>query len=844
MNTRTGPFELTGKVSGAGARAPLPAIISCICRVRGRYELADVLTDVPSRTVNCHEQEAQGSPVTSDRRTGGEKARWVTGLSVVYALSGFCALIYQTIWIHEFSIVFGSTIFATSVVISVFFGGMALGQPGVRQACRSAPRTRYGSSPFSRSASGSTRLPFPCCLRFSGKLYAVAYPFAATGLIQATLVRMALALLVLIVPTTLMGGTFPLLVRHLVRRLGEVGARAGLLYGVNALGRRGRRGSERVLLPAILRRCSHQCAGRRPEPGRRHGGRCLQPGGTRLDAPESIEVAPQDAVERPVTSRPLMALTMGCFALTGLVSMAYEIYWLRYLALVMGDTIHLYTGIIAVFVFGIGLGSVLMGSLASRTRWPVALFGLIELGTGAFTVIAVYATALGFEPITRSVQGHGALLLPSSVRAASHSRPAHGRQVPGGRPHRRSRACKAWETRPARPMPEHAGRRPGLVALRFLFLPPVRTQGTLFVLFAGSMVSAALLIGADPRFRRILTGLPLILAVILPLASPSILGGRLPDALLKKMTASAQEELLEVREGLVGTTSVTRSPEYGFVLYDNGVLIGGEQRGNFRDRRLHPGAGAARTAETGAQPGLFVAAGVLLCVAVARLAATDHLRRHLPGKHRRCTSMFSGERRTAGGSRTRFVIDDAYNFVNYSEDLYDLILMEPTPPMYSFRCASLYTKEFYAHAAKRLAPNALFAQVIPLGNLSSVEARSVMKTFRLGVSRVLALVQRPGQRDDRVESEGCHRCRRDRPASQGSAHPRGSGALFTTQISPAREFHLRPSARFRRVSRSRSRRDDLCGRPLRLALFHRQRGQPCRDRTDPCEPDTLGQTPG
>ena len=67
---------------------------------------------------------AEAAPVPGDPAA---KPRWVLGLSVVYALSGFCALIYQSVWIHQFSTVFGSTIFAGSVVISVFFGGMALG---------------------------------------------------------------------------------------------------------------------------------------------------------------------------------------------------------------------------------------------------------------------------------------------------------------------------------------------------------------------------------------------------------------------------------------------------------------------------------------------------------------------------------------------------------------------------------------------------------------------------------------------------------------------------------------------------------------------------------------------
>jgi spermidine synthase len=243
------------------------------------------------------------------------------------------------------------------------------------------------------------------------------------------------------------------------------------------------------------------------------------------------------------------------------------------------------------------------------------------------------------------------------------------------------------------------------------------------------MVSATLLIGADPHFRRpVLTLLPLILAITLPLVSPAILGGRLPDVLLRKMISSAQDELLEAREGLVGTTSITRSPEHGFVLYDNGVVIGGEQRGNFRTGGFIPvlmqreppkrvlslafGAGVSSYASR-SLPSLQQ----LTCVDISRENINAAL------------EYFPENAGLRQDRRAGFVVDDAYNFVKYSEDSYDLILLEPTPPMFSFRCASLYTREFYAHAAKRLTSNGLFTQVIPLANLSSAEARSVMKTF-------------------------------------------------------------------------------------------------------------------
>jgi hypothetical protein len=79
--------------------------------------------------------------------------------------------------------------------------------------------------------------------------------------------------------------------------------------------------------------------------------------------------------------------------------------------------------------------------------------------------------------------------------------------------------------------------------------------------------------------------------------------------------------------------------------------------------------------------------------------------------------------------RARFIVDDAYSYVKYNDARYDLILMEPTPPRYSYQTAALYTREFYELARRRLAESGCFAQVLPLNDLSPEETASVMRTF-------------------------------------------------------------------------------------------------------------------
>ena len=65
--------------------------------------------------------------VSEERSNNQTETLRDTLISILYMLSGCCGLIYQTVWIRKFSLVFGSTIFSMSIVIAVFFGGLAIG---------------------------------------------------------------------------------------------------------------------------------------------------------------------------------------------------------------------------------------------------------------------------------------------------------------------------------------------------------------------------------------------------------------------------------------------------------------------------------------------------------------------------------------------------------------------------------------------------------------------------------------------------------------------------------------------------------------------------------------------
>ncbi|HJP94370.1 MAG TPA: fused MFS/spermidine synthase [Pyrinomonadaceae bacterium] len=74
-----------------------------------------------------------------------------------------------------------------------------------------------------------------------------------------------------------------------------------------------------------------------------------------------------------------------CFVLSGATGLIYEVLWARMLGLVFGATTLAISTVLAAFMGGLALGSVLAGRLASRITKPIATYGFMEIG------IAIYA---------------------------------------------------------------------------------------------------------------------------------------------------------------------------------------------------------------------------------------------------------------------------------------------------------------------------------------------------------------------------------------------------------------------------------------------------------------------
>ena len=161
------------------------------------------------------------------------------GVVACFVLSGFAALLYQTAWLRQFSLVFGTSELAVAAVLAAYMGGLAA---GAAVAGRFLARVRRPVLVYGVLEGGIAifALAVPLLLGAASAGYVAvlggqpAPPDAAT--LGQPLFYLAVAFVVLALPTGFMGATLPLLTRHAVQNNRELGPRVALLYATNTAG--------------------------------------------------------------------------------------------------------------------------------------------------------------------------------------------------------------------------------------------------------------------------------------------------------------------------------------------------------------------------------------------------------------------------------------------------------------------------------------------------------------------------------------------------------------------------------------------------------------------------------
>ena len=157
-----------------------------------------------------------------------------TPLVVGFFISGMAALIYEQIWTKELSLIFGSTGYALSTVLASFMSGLAIGSLfGGRIAKRRDPVTTFGHVQIALCLTG---VVMSICIDRLSPVFALLY-YSFKGMPTLFLLTQFVVIFVLLlVPTILMGMTFPLAMAGYITSIENVSEDSGRLYAYNTIG--------------------------------------------------------------------------------------------------------------------------------------------------------------------------------------------------------------------------------------------------------------------------------------------------------------------------------------------------------------------------------------------------------------------------------------------------------------------------------------------------------------------------------------------------------------------------------------------------------------------------------
>jgi spermidine synthase len=672
--------------------------------------------------------------------------------------SGASALVFQLAWMRELRLIFGGTTAATAAVLAIFMAGLGVGSAvlGKRADRVANPMKMYGL--LEAAIAASTALT-PVLIHWASTFYLQMGGQESLGIWGATTVRIGLTAVVIALPTFLMGGTLPALVRA-VTPSSDVNRRAlALLYGSNTLGavfgaavttfyaldRFGTRATLwsgcalGLVIGSIAFRWSQSL---RSLPEEANAALALKPGNRRSETADVITSSEQ-TLGHP-------KLIYGIAAVLGFTFFALELVWYRMLGPILGGTAFTFGLILCVALFGISAGG-LAYQLVFRRLQPSWNALAVTCGCEALLIILPYALGdrLAFSAAWSAQNAHSfsSLILSWIYITAIVILPAafvSGLQFPlltallgQGRQtvSRHLGMTYAWNT---------LGAIAGSLVAGFGAMPLLSAPGLWrAIVLVLAALSLTVLAAAPERSRRgiIAVGV-LLLATAVGLWTPGpqaawrhggIGAGRAlvpPRSEPNRIRQWANEkqhvtiwetdgiECSVALHGQDGIAFVVNGKSDGNSLIDAPTQIGVAILGAV----LHPDP------RTGLVIGLGSgeSAGWLAEMRGMEQVDVVELEPAIDEMARRASEL---NWNVLQHPRVRRLYNDGREFVLATDKHYDVIISEPSNP-YRAGIASLYTTEFYRAARERLNPGGVFVQFMQAYEVDVQTVDTVLATVR------------------------------------------------------------------------------------------------------------------
>ena len=676
-------------------------------------------------------------------------------IGLLFVFSGALGLIYQIVWFKYLTLFLGNTTYAQTIVLATFMAGLAI---GAAWWGRKVDQVRHP-------------LRLYALLELGIGLYCLLYPkfhelledlFISTVIslrlpsdgALVLLLKLFISCCTLLIPTILMGGTLPVLVRFISRRLDESGKNVALLYFLNSFGAvlgsflagffliRILGLSMTVYVTAVVNLLLGALA-------------FLL---SRWHIPEGNLVEEKKESLR-VFSRREMILAVTVAGISGLAAMIYEVTWVRLLIPVLGSAIYSFAIMLVAFITGITLGSYIVSTLVQRIKNLTAFLVWCQVGIvlsmlfmlpfyaripyDFWRVASILIRNEGTYPLFLAIQflfGFTLMIVPTiflgmslpiATRIASYAIDALGKSVGN---------IFAVNT---------LGTVIGSLLAGLVLIPLIGVKHTIEVGIGCNLAAAIFLIVFTPAFsrRQITIVLPVVFLAITLYAVfvPNWSRGAMLSGVFRNINTNTeppasysvfarQSALIRVRyykEGTMATVGVVE-----------GITSDGPQRVLIVNGK--PDASSRGDLPTqvllGQIPSLLhhnlqnalvigLGSGVTVGSILTHPVKSVDCVEISPEVVEACSEFDEVNYHPLNDSRTKLFIEDAHAFLKITPRRYDIIVSEPSNPWIA-GIGSLYTKEFFEECKRKMNDGGLMVQWFHAYEMNDNIFKMVVRSFQ------------------------------------------------------------------------------------------------------------------
>ncbi len=315
-------------------------------------------------------------------------------LLLIFALSGFSGLIYESVWSQYLKLFLGHSAYAQAMVLMIFMGGMAVGAWLLSRLSSRIPNLFLGYA-LIEGAIGIFGLLFhPLFETINHWSFTVIIP--QLGSPALVYLYKLLAALALILPqSVLLGTTFPLMCGGYIRKFSSVpGQSISLLYFFNSLG-----AALALLISTFYLIDKLGLPGTLFTAGLLNIAIAIVMYGV---SKQAIAIPVKEIHTQPRINLPLLFL--GASFLTGMSSFIYEVSWIRMLSMVLGSSTHSFELMLSTFITGLALGGYWINKYIDRLHDTVHFAGIVQILMGGFAVLTIFLYSFSFDLMSYLVQ--------------------------------------------------------------------------------------------------------------------------------------------------------------------------------------------------------------------------------------------------------------------------------------------------------------------------------------------------------------------------------------------------------------------------------------------------------